>query len=201
MSTQTQVERTSKGLGRRAMLERSAVGGAALAAGLFGFPGISEAREAGEVQVAGGLQDSVTTGRMRRVVSARDSEGKSFIASDAEVSIDDLWTTSGDQLLGAGPAGEPPSSLGATGASRLFIATIQRSPDPVPSLENRIGFHRTSGVAYLLVLTGEIVYLVDREEVRLKAGDLVVERGTDHSWRNEGDTPVGLLVTVVSAAA
>ena len=43
--------------------------------------------------------------------------------------------------------------------------------------------------------------MVDREEVRLKAGDLVVERGTDHSWRNEGDTPVALLVTVVSAEA
>jgi quercetin dioxygenase-like cupin family protein len=56
-------------------------------------------------------------------------------------------------------------------------------------------------VAYVLVLTGEIVYLVDREEVRLKAGDLVVERGTYHSWRNEGDTPVGWLVTLVSAEA
>ena len=201
MSRQAEGGGTSKGLGRRAMLERSAVGGVALAAGFFGFPGISEARETGEVQVAGGLEDSVTSGRMRRVVSAHDSEGKSFISSDEEVSITDLWTTSGDQLLGLGPAGEPTSHLHATGASRFFIATIQRSPDPVPSLENRIGFHRTSGVAYVLVLTGEIVYLVDREEVRLQAGDLVVERGTYHSWRNEGDTPVGLLVAVVSAEA
>ena len=134
-------------------------------------------------------------------MSARDREGKSFIASDDEVSINDLWSTGGDQLLGVGPAGEPPSGLRATGASRCFIATLQTSPDPVPSLENRIGFHRTSRVAYVLVLTGEIVYLVDREEVRLKAGDLVVERGTYHSWRNEGDTPVGLLVTLVSAEA
>ena len=59
----------------------------------------------------------------------------------------------------------------------------------------------SSGVAYVFVLTGEIVFLVDREEVRLRAGDLVVERGTMHSWRNEGDTPVGLLVTVVGAEA
>ncbi len=43
MSTQTQPDRTSTGLGRRAMLERSAVGGAAFAAGFFGFRGISEA--------------------------------------------------------------------------------------------------------------------------------------------------------------
>ena len=76
---------------------------------------------------------------------------------------------------------------------------MEKSSDPMPSLENRIGFHQTMGVADVLVLTGEIVFLVDREEVRLRAGDLVVERGTMHSWRNEGDTPVGLLVTLVSA--
>ena len=198
MSKQTRAGRTSKGLGRRAMLERSAVGGAALAAGLFGFRGVTEA---GAGQPPAGPQRSVTTGRMRRVVSAHDSEGKSCIASDEEISINDLWSTSGDQPLGAGPAGERAPRFRATGASRCFIATLQKSPDPIPTLENRIGFHRTSGVAYVLVLTGEIVFLVDREEVRLKAGDLVVERGTDHSWRNEGDTPVGLLVTVVSAAA
>ena len=201
MSRHTKVGRTSKRLGRRAMLERTAVGSAALAAGLFGLPAGIKAREAGGVQVAGGLEDSVTTGRMRRVVSAHDGEGKSFIASDEEVSISDLWTTSGDQVLGVGPAGEPTPGLHATGASRFFIATVQKSPDPVPSLENRVGFHRTPGVGYVLVLTGEIVYLVDREEVRLKAGDLVVDRGTEHSWRNDGDTPVGLLVVVVSAEA
>ena len=197
MSTQTQAGRTLTGLGRRTMLARSVVGGAAFAAGLVGIRGVTEAAAG---QPPAGLQRSVTTGRTRRVVSAHDSEGKSFIASDEEVSIDDLWNASGDQLLGAGPAGERTPSFRATGASRCFIATLQKS-DPIPTLTNRIGFHRTSGVAYVFVLTGEIVYMVDREEVRLKAGDLVVERGTEHSWRNEDDTPVGLLVTLVSAEA
>jgi mannose-6-phosphate isomerase-like protein (cupin superfamily) len=198
MSKQTRVDRPTEGLGRRAMLERSAAGGAALAAGLFGFGG---ATEAGAAQLSTGLQQAVTTGRMRRVVSAHDSLGKSFIASDEEVGINELWRTSADQLLGEGPAGEPAPAFRATGASSYYIATIQTSPDPMPTLENRIGFHQTPGVAYVLVLTGEVVYMVDLEEVRLKAGDLVVERGTEHSWRNEGDTPVALLVTVVSAEA
>ena len=198
MSTQTRVDRPTKGFGRRAMLERSAAGSAALAAGLLGFGG---ATEAGAAQLPTGLQQALTTGRMRRVVSARDSQGKSFIASDEEVGINELWRTSGDQLLGAGPAGEPAPAFRATGASSFYIATMEKSPDPMPTLQNRIGFHQTRGVGYVLVLTGELVYMVDREEVRLKAGDFVVERGTEHSWRNEGDTPVAMLVTVVSAEA
>jgi quercetin dioxygenase-like cupin family protein len=55
-----------------------------------------------------------------------------------------------------------------------------------PSHGHRIGFHRTPGIAYVHVLTGEIIYMVDRQELRLWAGELVVERGTEHSWRNEG---------------
>ena len=194
----TQVETNRQGIGRRTMLHRSAVGASALAAG---FVGLGAVTKAGAGQSSAGLALSATTGRLRRVVSAHDREGKSFIASDEEVSISDLWSTNGDQMLGAGPATESAPDYRATGASRCFIATIEQSPDPMPTLENRIGFHQTMGVAYVLVLTGEIVFLVDREEVRLRAGDLVVERGTMHSWRNEGDTPVGLLVTLVSAEA
>jgi mannose-6-phosphate isomerase-like protein (cupin superfamily) len=194
----TQFKASQQEIGRRTMLERSAVGGAALAAGFFGLGGIAEA---GAGQSSAGLAKSVTTGRLRRVVSAHDGEGKSFIASDEEVTINDLWSTTDGQMLGAGPVAEAAPDYRATGDSRCFIATMERSSDPMPSLENRIGFHQTMGVAYVLVLTGEIVFLVDREEVRLRAGDLVVERGTMHSWRNEEDTPVGLLVTLVSAEA
>jgi mannose-6-phosphate isomerase-like protein (cupin superfamily) len=197
MAIPTKRDRPSNEIGRRAMLERTAVGGAAVAAGLFG----SSSVPVEGAQADAGLAHAVTTGRMRRVVSAHDSEGKSFIESDEVVDIGSLWTTTSDQLLGPGPDGEPTRALRPTGASRYYIATIVRSPDPMPTLDNRLGFHRTPGVAYVHVLTGEIVYMVDREEVRLQAGDLVVERGTEHSWRNEGETPVGLLVTVITSEA
>ena len=48
----------------------------------------------------------------------------------------------------------------------------------------------------------EIGYAVlnrNNEPVRLRAGDLIVERGTDHSWRNEGSEPVGLAIVVATA--
>jgi hypothetical protein len=89
----------------------------------------------------------------------------------------------------------------ATGETRFFLAAIPPSADPKPNLQNRIGFHRTGGIAYCYVLNGELVFLVDTQEVRIKAGDLVVERNTMHSWRNEGTEPVTMAITVVTAVA
>ena len=44
--------------------------------------------------------------------------------------------------------------------------------------------HRTASVDYGIVLEGEIVLLLDDEEVALKAGDVVVQRGSIHAWTN-----------------
>jgi mannose-6-phosphate isomerase-like protein (cupin superfamily) len=44
--------------------------------------------------------------------------------------------------------------------------------------------HRTESIDYGIVLSGEIVLLLDDSEVHLKAGDVVVQRGTVHAWTN-----------------
>jgi len=184
---------------RRAVLECSAIGGgAALAAGLVG--GLVRVVEAGEQSNQREGRAAAAGGTMRRVISGHNAQGKSYIAGDELVDANDLWRTDAERPLGAGPTAERAPQFRPTGASRCFVAAIQPSSDPKPNLENRIGFHRTGGVAYCYILTGEIVFLTDLQEVRLKAGDLLVERGTDHSWRNEGTAPVAMLITVVAAA-
>lgn len=47
--------------------------------------------------------------------------------------------------------------------------------------------HRTESIDYGIVLEGEIVLLLDDSEVRLKQGDVVVQRGTVHAWTNRTD--------------
>jgi quercetin dioxygenase-like cupin family protein len=42
---------------------------------------------------------------------------------------------------------------------------------------------------------------VDTQEAKVRVGDLVVERNTLHSWRNETNSPVPMLVVVVNATA
>jgi uncharacterized cupin superfamily protein len=49
------------------------------------------------------------------------------------------------------------------------------------------------------ILSGEIVFMTDTQETIVRAGDLSVERGTFHSWRNEGTTPLTMLIMVKNA--
>jgi mannose-6-phosphate isomerase-like protein (cupin superfamily) len=47
--------------------------------------------------------------------------------------------------------------------------------------------HRTETVDFAIVLEGEIDMLLDEEDVHLKAGDVVIQRGTNHAWANRYD--------------
>ncbi len=48
---------------------------------------------------------------------------------------------------------------------------------------------RTRTLDFCLVLEGEITLVLDTQEVHLKAGDTVVQRGTHHAWSNRSDRP------------
>jgi len=49
--------------------------------------------------------------------------------------------------------------------------------------------HRTDSVDYAIILSGEIHMLLDEDDVHLSAGDVVVQRGTNHAWSNRGTEP------------
>ncbi len=53
--------------------------------------------------------------------------------------------------------------------------------------------HRTETVDYAVVLEGEIVLILDDEDVKLKAGDVVIQRGTSHAWSNRSGKMVKML--------
>jgi naringenin degradation protein FdeH len=61
------------------------------------------------------------------------------------------------------------------------------------------GMHKTSTVDYALVLDGEIWALMDEGEVLLRAGDCLVQRGTNHAWANRGDRPCRVAFILVGA--
>jgi mannose-6-phosphate isomerase-like protein (cupin superfamily) len=49
--------------------------------------------------------------------------------------------------------------------------------------------HRTETIDYAIVLSGEIIMLLDEGEVLLKAGDVLVQCGTNHAWSNRSGAP------------
>ena len=59
--------------------------------------------------------------------------------------------------------------------------------------------HRTRSLDYVVVLEGEITLLLDDGEVLLKAGDVVVQQGTNHAWINRGAATCRLAMVFIDA--
>lgn len=54
---------------------------------------------------------------------------------------------------------------------------------------------KTRTLDFCLVLEGEITLVLDTEEVALKAGDTVIQRGTNHAWSNRSDAPCVIAIS------
>jgi quercetin dioxygenase-like cupin family protein len=60
--------------------------------------------------------------------------------------------------------------------------------------------HATETVDYAIVLDGEIDMLLDDSEVHLRAGDVLVQQGTNHAWVNRSDRPCKIAFVLIDAA-
>ena len=61
------------------------------------------------------------------------------------------------------------------------------------------GFHKTATIDYAIVLSGEIYAMMDDGEVLLKAGDVLVQRGTNHAWSNRTSEPAMVAFVLIDA--
>jgi uncharacterized cupin superfamily protein len=57
--------------------------------------------------------------------------------------------------------------------------------------------HRTETIDYGIVLAGEVYLVLDDSEVALSAGDIVIQRGTDHAWDNRSAVPARMLFVLL----
>ncbi|HKG00327.1 MAG TPA: cupin domain-containing protein [Xanthobacteraceae bacterium] len=57
--------------------------------------------------------------------------------------------------------------------------------------------HRTETIDYAIVLAGEITMVLDDSEVALKAGDIVVQCGTNHAWSNRSAAPCVIAFVLI----
>jgi len=79
-------------------------------------------------------------------------------------------------------------AFGSIGAGH---APDKHSADPM--------MHKTATVDYIIVLKGEIWAIMDKGEVLLKPGDILVQRGTNHSWSVRTNEPCIIAAVLVSA--
>ena len=60
--------------------------------------------------------------------------------------------------------------------------------------------HKTKTLDYAIVLVGEIYAVLDDGEVLLRAGDVLVQQGTNHAWSNRSDKPATIAFVLLDAA-
>jgi Cupin domain len=58
-------------------------------------------------------------------------------------------------------------------------------------------FHRTETIDFGIVMSGEVELLLDEGETTVRAGDIVVQRGTNHGWANRTDTPCRIAFVLI----
>ena len=161
---------------------------------------------------------------MRVVRTGHGPMGESRIRSDREVpavafpgtgAVAALWSADAPAAYpdsGASPAAEgffPP--LGGVRASLIRVDPVEAArqvggdldtvaPGLVESMEDaNAGVHRTDTTDLVYIVDGSIALTVGADRVVLHAGDVVVQNGTSHSWRNDGDRPATLLVFMIGA--
>jgi len=167
-------------------------------------------------------------GTIRRVVTGHDATGASVIVSDAPApavhaipnrpgyAVTQLWNTDAVPAPiddGADPTGRPlklappdggivlrlvefpPDAPGGdAGGSFSAEAATAGGAAPHPHM------HRTRTVDYAIILDGEIHLILDRDEVLVRAGDVVVQRGTSHAWSNRSGAPCRVAFMMIDGA-
>ncbi|MGH1504227.1 MAG: cupin domain-containing protein [Acidimicrobiales bacterium] len=143
---------------------------------------------------------------IRRVVTGHDTDGRAVVRSDerfpptpipggdAEFAL--LWTTA------AVPADNNDDTDGRDRPAGLTLegGSVLRVVDLLPGQASPM--HRSSSIDYGIVVSGRLELEVDDHAVTLlEAGDVVVQRGTIHRWRNPSASETCRVVFVLIEAA
>lgn len=140
---------------------------------------------------------------VRRVVTGHDGDGKAVVAID-EISTNlqsgrpgitacVAWTT---ESFPVDNSGAEDAALRPVGTG-LDNGTVFRIVEYQPGVTPRV--HRTSTIDYAVVISGEIDMELDDEIVKLRAGDVLIQRGTVHNWVNRGAGPCVIAFILIDA--
>jgi mannose-6-phosphate isomerase-like protein (cupin superfamily) len=129
---------------------------------------------------------------IRRVVTGHDEQGRAKVLIDEQVKnvfsqrpgahYSVIWSSEGFPVNNDGDADPSNKKIGTT----VPNGTAFRN-------------HRTDSIDYAVVISGEIDMELDIGSVHLKAGDVLVQRGTIHNWVNKGTEPCVIAFTLVAA--
>ncbi|HEY2426456.1 MAG TPA: cupin domain-containing protein [Pseudolabrys sp.] len=140
---------------------------------------------------------------VRRVVTGHDDQGRAKVLIDETVKnvasqrpgalYSVIWSSEGFPVNNDGDADPSGKKIGTTISDGTVFRIVSFGPGVAPRN------HRTDSIDYAVVMSGEIDMELDVGKVHLKAGDVLVQRGTIHNWVNTGSEPCVIAFTLVSA--
>jgi quercetin dioxygenase-like cupin family protein len=141
--------------------------------------------------------------QLRRIVTGHDESGRAVVKID-EISKNlvsarpgstacVVWTTESFPVDNTGEADEGLRKTGTTLSNGTVFRVVEFAPGVAPRV------HRTDSIDYAVVISGEIDMELDNSVVHLKAGDVLVQRGTIHNWVNRGSAPCVIAFVLIDA--
>ena len=141
--------------------------------------------------------------QLRRVVTGHDANGRAVVEID-EITQNPpsgrpgrsacvVWTTESFPVDNTGNEDGGKRQVGTT----LKNGTVFRVVEFMPGVSPRV--HRTDSIDYAVVMSGEIDMELDDSVVHLKAGDVLVQRGTIHNWVNRGTESCIIAFVLIDA--
>src|SRR5882762_9053497 len=146
---------------------------------------------------------------IRRVVTGHDADRTAKVLIDAAASNQRISKSGGvSTLIWCTDCTPADISIGEN-AEDMGARVLGTPPPPngtrftvndIPP--GRIGpMHRTETIDYVIVLSGEIEMEMEDSTIKLKAGDVLVQRGTNHAWVNRGTEPARVAFILIDARA
>jgi mannose-6-phosphate isomerase-like protein (cupin superfamily) len=140
---------------------------------------------------------------IRRVVTGHDEQGRAKVLIDEQVKnvfsqrpgahYSVIWSSEGFPVNNDGDADPSNKKIGTTVPNGTAFRIVSFGPGVSPRN------HRTDSIDYAVVISGEIDMELDIGSVHLKAGDVLVQRGTIHNWVNKGTEPCVIAFVLISA--
>jgi mannose-6-phosphate isomerase-like protein (cupin superfamily) len=141
--------------------------------------------------------------QFRRVVTGHDATGRAVVKIDeiaknlvsarpgATASV--VWTSEGFPVDNDGEEDDGQRKTGTTLANGTVFRILELAPGVSPRN------HRTDSIDYAVVMSGEVDMVLDDTTVHLKAGDVLVQRGTIHNWVNRSTEPCVIAFVLIAA--
>lgn len=141
--------------------------------------------------------------KLRRVVTGHDADAKAVILIDEIIDnpkagrpgalVAPVWITEGFPVDNDGSEDMAKRKAGTVVPNGSAFRVIEFQP----GVQARN--HRTSSIDYAIVMSGEIDMEMDGTAVHLKAGDVLVQRGTIHNWINNGTEACVIAFILIDA--